>query len=64
MSEYDYYESKRIEQNAVKVKLDVARIELKEAMKHKYHTDAELRNLRHKILKLEDQWLWAGYTGD
>ena len=62
--EGDYYERKRLEQNAIKEKVDKARKELAIATEDKSKTPKELMALKYKILKLEDQWLWAGYTGD
>ena len=63
-TEAEYYEDKRIAQNAIKDKLTKAKFEYSEAQKHKYHTDQELHNMRVLIQKLEGQWLDAGYTGD
>ena len=59
MDEMDYYEEKRIAQNKVRERLDTA----KEALKHA-STDEERWALERVIHKLEEEWLWAGYTGD
>ena len=54
-TEAEYYEDKRIAQNAIKDKLTKAKFEYSEAQKHKYHTDQELHNMRVLIQKLEGQ---------
>ena len=63
-TEAEYYEDKRIAQNAIKDKLTKAKFEYAEAENQKHYTLPELHDMRVLIEKLEGQWLDAGYTGD
>ena len=70
-TEAEYYEDKRIAQNAIKDKLTKAKLDYAEAKsapylkkKQKHYTLHELHDMRVEIQKLEGQWLDAGNTGD
>ena len=64
-TEAEYYDDKRIAQNAIKDKLEEAKDRYSIAQKYKHlYQDHELHDMRVLIQKLEGQWLDAGYTGD
>ena len=63
-NESDWYEDKRIAQNEVKVRLEKAKAELKEASSKKPWVYQIITRLQEKVYKLEDEWLQAGDTGD